>query len=57
MTHMYHAKIRKYVTRHYVVIYLVGPYINTMDLNLTRSAIVRVFSIKKAGLVCDLYSR
>ena len=32
-------------------------HINTMDLNLTRSAIVRVFSFKKAGLVCDLYSR
>ena len=26
MSHMYHAKIRKYVTRHYVVIYLAHQY-------------------------------
>ena len=52
-TDMYHAKIRKYVTRQ--LLYIL--YINTMDLNLTRSTIVRVFSFKKPGLVCDLYSR
>ena len=42
MTHMNYAQIRKYVKLLHIL------YINTMDLNLTTAAIVRVFSFKKA---------